>query len=362
MYFNDVPLPHNVDIENLYCLSGDQSILPNKYQNLNITGRFDSKEQGKLTISIDRCNEDCQSDEKIDSFLKKANVAVYFVNYGLDLKNYKKPFKKHLMGLFTSIDAYFSKTNEIFMKRAKVVSHSGMMLKSKTEREYVLMDSQRETVSSRREQNLYKLELQMSSSSDLHERKYRRLSAVIAEIGGYIKAFLLLAYLFRPFLIRKYYIELINHLYKVDGGDTLKEKPEKFEDSEDEFEDKVESEPASGLISWKKFDFFNFKKKKEKSEKSELKNLDDINDLNDLSSLKENDLSGQENSIKDIPINIPKSEEEENTLIDISAIETDETFEEEQRLVYSLTDWFSVIFPFIKGENETLYKKVIHFL
>ena len=48
---------------------------------MEITGRFDSKIQGKLSLSIERCKEDCESDEEINKFLNKANVAVYFSNY-----------------------------------------------------------------------------------------------------------------------------------------------------------------------------------------------------------------------------------------------------------------------------------------
>lgn len=35
-------------------------------------------------------------------------------------------------------------------------------------------------------------------------------------MGGYLKAFVLFFYLYKPFLERKYYIELINHLYNVE--------------------------------------------------------------------------------------------------------------------------------------------------
>ena len=345
-YFTEVSLPHNVNIEKLYCLSEDQSILPEQHQDLKITGRFDSKFQGKLSISIEKCLQDCESSEEIESFLNKANVAVYFVNYGLNLENFQEPYKKNLAGLFTSIDSDFSKSHEIFMKTATVQTDSGKIMKDFNYQNYTVMDSQRETISSLREGNLYHLVLQMSSYSDTHIRTYKKLFSVIAEIGGYIKAFLLLAYLYRPFLQRKYYIELINHLYKVDGGSALRHS--RFQKDENRTN-------TEGLIAWRKFDFFGFKKKKKNNESivSLEPNSNDSPGLspnNDLGSYKKPSVS------KNIDINLPPGDQDES-LIEFSNMEPEDTIDE-KKLKYSLSDWLSVLFPFLRGENERLYKKV----
>lgn len=296
---------------------------------MKIKGRFDSANQGKLSISIEKCKNDCKSDKEINDFINKANVAVYFVNNGLDLKNFQKPFQRNLAGVFTAIDEDFSKSHEIFFKEASVATDSGMLLKKKKKDTYFLMDSQRESVSKARENNLYRLEIQMSTITDFHERTYRKLFAIIAEIGGYIKAFLLLAYLYRPFLTRKYYIDLINHLYKVDGGDALRRTH--FDNESQGSEEK--------LIAWRKFDFFESNKNPgvENEEGEELAGVE---------------LNQRNNLLMDLPEeNLANSLDDSNYLDDYK--------EPDNRLKFSLADWISVIFPFLRGENELLYKKVL---
>ena len=68
-------------VKNMYCLSEDQAVLPQIHQDMKITGRFDSDTQARLSLSIERCREDCKSEEDIDNFLNTANVAVYFTNF-----------------------------------------------------------------------------------------------------------------------------------------------------------------------------------------------------------------------------------------------------------------------------------------
>lgn len=258
-YFAELPdiiLPTGLHLPDLYCLSDDQAVLPEEFQDMLIRGRFDSENQGKLSITIEKCKLDCEDDHIINEFLKKSNVAVYFVNYGQNLGSYSHPFRQNLAGLFTGVDPQFSKTHEIFMKEASVTTDSGVAYPTVSQQSYFLMDSQRESVSQNEEGSLYQLEVQMGTTQDFHDRKYPRIFGIIAQIGGYIKAFLLLLYLYKPFLKRMYYIELINHLYKVDGGERLQKT--NLDDSR--------SENGEKLITWRKFDFFGFGKKDEDDE------------------------------------------------------------------------------------------------
>jgi len=59
----------------------------------------------------------------------------------------------------------------------------------------------------------------MSTVDEQHARTSKKIFSVIATIGGYLKAFVLIYYLYKPFLERKFYIELINHLYNVEADE-----------------------------------------------------------------------------------------------------------------------------------------------
>jgi hypothetical protein len=128
------------------------------------------------------------------------------------------------------------------------------------------MDKSRESVSTNRNGDLYSLQFQMSQVEETHLRKYRKLFYFIAQIGGFVKAFLLLGWLYKPFLKRKYYIDLINHLYSVDGGEALKEEVV-WDSAVGKFVDAIidpEGEQTEdNLIVWQKFDFFGEQKAKE---------------------------------------------------------------------------------------------------
>ena len=82
----------------------------------------------------------------------------------------------------------------------------------------------------------------------------------MAQIGGFVKAFVIFGWLYKPFLKRKYYIDLINHLYSVDGGEALRE--EKVWDSavgdfvENIVDPNKDEKGEDNLIVWRKFDFF----------------------------------------------------------------------------------------------------------
>lgn len=107
---------------------------------MKITGRFDSDTQGKLSLSIERCREDCKSDDEIDKFLNKANVAVYFTNYAQNLNSPGEAYVEVLEGLFSSVDSAFAKNHEIFMKKSTVESNKGFILPQKSKKNYHLME------------------------------------------------------------------------------------------------------------------------------------------------------------------------------------------------------------------------------
>lgn len=256
-YFVGRNLPSNLDVDKLYCLSADQSSLPDKMKELNINGRFDSTTQGRLNLTIHKCqNQKCKSEKEIDDFLKKANVAVYYSDFGLRLDNRSHPFYSTLTGLFTSIDSEFSKNHELFMKTV-VVETDDSLITSNNGRNSTrtITHNQRESVSSNRGGRLYSLIIEMSATKEHHIRKYRKIFYFVAQVGGYIKAFMLFGFLYSPFLKRRYYIDLINHLYHVDGGEALR-KDEIEELNIPDEEKNGNAEDGENLIVWRKFDFF----------------------------------------------------------------------------------------------------------
>lgn len=188
---------------------------------MKVMGRPDSDKQGKIVISMDRCVVNCLPKDEIDAILSRSNIAIYTMNYGLDLKNEKQPFKKGTLGSFLSADSRFTKLLDYSIKMIKVKSDFNYVFSSSEEKDYVALDTTTESISSEHEQVIFRMQIQMSSKFETYERNYKKVFSVIAEMGGYIKAMVILAFLYRPFLKRQYYIDIINSLYRVERNRPL---------------------------------------------------------------------------------------------------------------------------------------------
>ena len=153
------------------------------------------------------------------------------------------------------------------MKMVTIKTDVGIVLTSYRSDTSPMFDTQRESVSSISNGQLYTIQLQMGQTLENHTRNYRKLFYFVAQIGGFVKAFLLIGWLYQPFLKRKYYIDLINHLYSVDGGEGLKEG-NVWDSALGEFvhgivDKQQDNKEKDDLIVWRKFDFFGEQKAKE---------------------------------------------------------------------------------------------------
>jgi hypothetical protein len=313
---------------------------------------------------------------------------VYYSDFGILLDNVNSPFNATLTGIFTAIDTEFSKKQDLFMKFVSVETDAGLLMSDLKEYNRTMTDSQRESISSNREGRLYSLVIQMSAKSDLHIRKYRKIFYFIAQLGGYIKAFVLFGFIYRPFLKRKYYIDLINHLYQVDGGEALRKDSEVeklagltgLSDMKMLKNNSKLGNDAEKLIVWRKFDFFEQSKKDElmrqKLEQDEQPQL--LGPGNESSMAGEtlsmehsNTLAltqNQESTLANREVDFPGEDEDldlEEPMLDTSLdffddedLMNDDEEEEVEELQFTLRDWMSVLFPMLRSEKYGLYEKV----
>lgn len=209
------------NITNLFCLADDQATLPEDKQNLQIKGLSDQEEQGRIILTIERCKVDCLSTSEIDNLLRISNIAIYQNNNRLQLKNKTEPFQFTYATTFLAADTKFTKLLDINMKLVNVKTDSGYIMKEEQFDTYVLIEGTTESISSEQDQVIFSAQLQMVAKIEAYERTYKKVYSIIAEIGGYIKAFVIFAFLYRPFLKRMYYMEIINNLYRLERNKPL---------------------------------------------------------------------------------------------------------------------------------------------
>lgn len=319
--------------EELYCLSEDQATLPESEQSMKIEGRFDSSNQGKIVITMERCKVDCRPKEVIDDILGKSNIAIYTVNYGISLKNETHPFQKVLMGSFLSADSRFTKLLDIFMKKILVESDMNYFLNNNMNKsEYIVVDGSTESISSEHEQIIFRTQLQMSSKFEYYQRVYKKVFSVVAEIGGFLKAFVLFAFLYRPFLKRLYFMEIINNLYRLERN-----KPLSNVKISEEQEERIRSMPRDQSIMFKEKDADLEKIIKAVKEKEAGEGLAEDNPAKDLQALQHPTISHESEGE---PAEEPKRQEKVTFV-----------------LKYNWMDWIAIVCPCLKTKKHKLLDK-----
>ena len=323
--------------EELYCLSEDQATLPEDEQGMVIQGRFDSSEQGKIVITMERCKVDCKPKEVIDERLGRSNIAIYTINYGISLQNKSNPFQKSLMGSFLSADSRFTKLLDVFMKYINVTSDTGYITNDQKLYEYVVVDGLTESISSEHDQIIFKTQIQMSSKIEKYSRNYKKIFSVIAEIGGFLKAFVLFAFLYRPFLKRLYFMEIINNLYRLE-----KNKPLNGVKISEEQEEKIKKLPKEQSVLFREKD-------------------EDLERMIESVKHKE-EMERQEKEVGENPREIGRRAGNGSLLLEEPNLDEDRTKRiGEQKytfvLKYNWMDWVAIICPCLKTKKHKLLDK-----
>lgn len=322
----------NQQTQDLFCLSEDQATLPENKQSMPILGRPDSKVQGKIVISMDRCVVNCLPKEEIDSILSRSNIAIYTVNYGIDLKNRQDPFKRNILGSFLSADSRFTKLLDYLVKTITVTSDFGYLLSSITDQKYVVLDSTTESISSEHDQVIFRMQIQMSSKVETYDRNYKKVFSIIAELGGYIKAMVILAFLYKPFLKRLYYIDIINSLYRVERN-----KPLTHVHIDEEQAEKIQRESIES-IGERNDDSLVLKQRK--------------NEVEDAINLKKHESIEKE-------LNLPLKPETIEHNANRNSLEDGPSPKKKTALQYTWMDWITVICPCMKTKKHKLLERVV---
>lgn len=321
------------DFDLLICLSEDQATLPEDKQNLMITGQFDSTKQGKIVFSLERCKIDCKPAAEIDKILSRSNVAIYFINNGPNFNNLTHPYRRLLQTYYTSTDPKFTKLLDIAVKKVRVESDTGVILPGRYTQNYTALDRFSESISSENDQVIFRSQVQISTNMDVTIRSYKKLYTVFAEIGGYIKAFVIFAFLYRPFLKRLYYMEIINNLYRLERNRNLAEV-----EIEREREDRVKNMERSDSILFRTEDpdmkeIIEEKKREEmEARKSKMGEIENPNIEGLRQGLNAEELNRDSNA------NTEEDDENPQTYV----------------LKYTWMDWIAIICPCLKTKKHKL--------
>jgi hypothetical protein len=196
---------------------------------IKIFGYFGSLAEGGLvTYYINQCVNNtipgviCHSQEKINNNLERAYVAISYLNYNIDNNNLTVPGKIYLDSVSKEITNTIFKT---FCLRFRQIFHDtdyGFVFQGHTVETFHTVEPIEESVTSipkfpEMPGNFAEVIIQCSRYKDIYSRSYIKLQDLLANIGGAIKAVMLIAGFLDQILIKNIFLmDISNKLFQIE--------------------------------------------------------------------------------------------------------------------------------------------------
>lgn len=175
------------ELNNSYCIK-------NNYNNLTLSGAYDSKKMSYLNIKLFPCvngsqnNNHCQPKEIINSYIKGGYFSVIIKDLSLDPSNKSSPLIQIIRNIYSIIDNSLYKNIVLNYGITEVKEHKGFKIKTKN---YVQFRNKEEFFYLKNEPGYNKTEI-ISVDFKLNEIisvitiKYTNIIEIFSIIGGYM--------------------------------------------------------------------------------------------------------------------------------------------------------------------------------
>jgi len=202
-------------------------------------------------IVLERCKEEtinlilggennhCTSDEKIDDIIGlNAAAHMFYIDYYVDVLNYKNPNSKFLNRVENAIKKSIYPMNHLNFNPVLLKTHNGLVLDNIKEEEAYIYERNDVFTYESNDNGIYTVYyFWLSNNQKYYERTYKRIQDVISNIGGINQAITLIAYfinkLYNNYIVLRdtedllfSTIDLEKYIYKKDSNKfrTLKNK------------------------------------------------------------------------------------------------------------------------------------------
>ena len=169
----------------------------------NLEGFFDENQTSMISIKVFICkNNNCKSIDEIIRFFEGKILATMYLNNNFDFNNYSNPIVSTMYTEILYLDAFLSKTLNIFLKKAVFIDDDSFYFDSKTIQEIYLRDLiERDFTQNNLSSNLQNVSVGtvfFFSSKNLlqNTRVYQKIDQALANLTGLANFLIIICFFF----------------------------------------------------------------------------------------------------------------------------------------------------------------------
>ena len=176
----------------------DYFCVPTYLKNLTMQGAFDQDVFQAVKITVSICdnltrNNSCLPLEEIKNVLNRGFIGVYFGDYTIDAGNYLIPKRIQPKEIFTNFVLNSQKQIDILMRNNYIKTEDGTIFESKHEERVVNFIDSHEFDFKLDNPDFLLIFFKAKQENAYYERNYGKLQNLIAQIGGFINCFWIIA-------------------------------------------------------------------------------------------------------------------------------------------------------------------------
>jgi hypothetical protein len=205
---------------------------PNQF---NLTGYWASKSPyGYFKIDFNKCqnstdkNFTCKSPQEIDSIVQGGYISIKYTTYEIDQLNYLLPIKRVFYDDYNLLNSDSSLEYAIQIELLKFQSDNGLVMQDK-QVDLGLSQNIKIFTKIAKSKNIFTATFQGNFAGTTYKRSYIKLQSVMTQIGGFIKAVMLLGYAFSYIISKNYYfVNLVNQFVFVEKNQNRENSERSF--------------------------------------------------------------------------------------------------------------------------------------
>ena len=166
-------------------------------------------------IIIEKCQNDslknnCNSKDKINSYLRKYAISLNFIDQYADVLNYKQPFIKYIYSISSGLTSGTTITNNNLNFNPSITrTHNGIFFENVVEeKSYSLAQNEKKTLEKKVDYTLTAFYFWMQNNMIYNERHYKKFQDLLPNIGGLGSFILLIGFFINSFV--SYYVILLD--------------------------------------------------------------------------------------------------------------------------------------------------------
>lgn len=210
------------DLNNLLCP-------PKEVGDIQLKGSFDNSDYRWFDFSVRVCKNQTKSDDdkkpdiickpksEIDKKLQGGFFVINYIDTIFDHKDYKEPWKYIRKNFYTSMSNKFIKSMTFWLRNIEYLTDGGILFSEEEVKKFVNTEDIKEYYDIREADKFIGAVFRLSYTKEIIRRRYLKIQAVIAEVGGFVKGInIILSILFYFYTKMDFYQYLMNKLYRYD--------------------------------------------------------------------------------------------------------------------------------------------------